>query len=409
MGLLDFLFGNKKEKERIEKERQAEQERQRIANEKRIAEEREARLAANKKKEEERLARLKAQKEAEEKAKSENLSFNICGKEIVLDPENLKVDQEALEAYEKHDYSTAVSKYSSLIEKNSEDFQYYKFRGTVYEDMGNDSLAFKDFTKAVELCPTDAVALYRLAMAYHRKNDMETAIKYLEKAYNYSPTYDNLMGNVFNNILFVHKRVIACNLANFLTQSNRIEEGLKLLDEVISHCPDYSFPHFVKAITLANKGELKAAASCAKKASELGHSQASALLTQINAMLAKANSSTDKYTEMVNNATFNPFNITTDPAFRNPNKLPDLTSVFMNELSRSFSMLKDHMDEKSILSSYIFNMAESYYKNAGYIPKDTLDEIIASVYSAYNNISYYNSSITLDDIKYKVYFSLLNR
>lgn len=70
MGLLDFLFGEKKEKERLERERQEEQERLRLAEEQRIAEERERRLAENKRKEEERLARIKAEKEEIERQNS---------------------------------------------------------------------------------------------------------------------------------------------------------------------------------------------------------------------------------------------------------------------------------------------------------------------------------------------------
>ena len=65
MGLLDILFGTKAEKERLRKEHEADQERLRLAQEKRIVDEREARLATNKKKEEERLARLKSQQEAD--------------------------------------------------------------------------------------------------------------------------------------------------------------------------------------------------------------------------------------------------------------------------------------------------------------------------------------------------------
>lgn len=68
MGLLDFLFGNKKEKERIERERQEEQDRQRKAEEARIAREREARLVENRRKEEERLAKLEAEKNARQNA-----------------------------------------------------------------------------------------------------------------------------------------------------------------------------------------------------------------------------------------------------------------------------------------------------------------------------------------------------
>lgn len=63
MGLLDFLFGNKKEKERIERERQEEQDHQPKAEEARIAREREARLVENRRKEAERQARLRAQAE----------------------------------------------------------------------------------------------------------------------------------------------------------------------------------------------------------------------------------------------------------------------------------------------------------------------------------------------------------
>ena len=63
MGFFDFIFGNKKEKERLERERLAEQERQRKAEEARIAKEREARLAENRRKEAERQARMTAQAE----------------------------------------------------------------------------------------------------------------------------------------------------------------------------------------------------------------------------------------------------------------------------------------------------------------------------------------------------------
>ena len=60
MGLLDFLFGNKKEQERIRKERLAEQERIKAAEEARIATERKKRLEENRKKREEERDRRKA-------------------------------------------------------------------------------------------------------------------------------------------------------------------------------------------------------------------------------------------------------------------------------------------------------------------------------------------------------------
>ena len=60
MGIFDILFGNKKEKERLQKERLAEQERQRQAEERKIAEEREKRLSENRRKEAERKAKIEA-------------------------------------------------------------------------------------------------------------------------------------------------------------------------------------------------------------------------------------------------------------------------------------------------------------------------------------------------------------
>ena len=112
---------------------------------------------------------------------------------------------------------------------------------------------------------------------------------------------------------------------------------------------------------------------------------------------------------MVDKASFNPFNITTDKALQNTTPLPDYRNVFARELTNLFSTLNGHMSEDAVVTSYIFNLAESYYNNAGYIPKNSLDDIIESVYSAYQNTSYYNPSISLNDVKYKVYFSLLNR
>lgn len=74
MGIFDFLFENKRKKERIEKERLAEQERIRLAREKEIAEEREKRLAENRRKEE--LAKLQAEQQAQS-------LFSVSIKEII--------------------------------------------------------------------------------------------------------------------------------------------------------------------------------------------------------------------------------------------------------------------------------------------------------------------------------------
>lgn len=295
-----------------------------------------------------------------------------------------------------------------MIKRNPTSFQYYKFRGTVYEDKGNDVLAKADFVRAVELCDTDSTALFRLGMVYQRGGDLQSAIKYLEMANSRIDTYDKLMGDTYNNILFVHKRVIAANLANFLSQVNRINEALRILDEVIINCTDYAYPYFVKSIILANKKEYADALALAEKARSLGHAQANALISQLKTKIS-VTGTPDRYSKMVECATFNPFNITTNPSLQNTNPLPDLTEVFQRELSNSFRMLRGRMDDLTIVSSYIFNLAESYYNNAGYIPKNTLDEIIESVYKALKQTQYSDAVSNIEDLKYKLYYSLLNR
>lgn len=69
MGLLDFLFGNKKEKERLERERLAEQERQRKAEE--------ARLAESRRKEAERRARIEEERRREETKRQSSRTLSI--------------------------------------------------------------------------------------------------------------------------------------------------------------------------------------------------------------------------------------------------------------------------------------------------------------------------------------------
>ena len=205
--------------------------------------------------------------------------------------DNAAICMQAEAAYERKNYQEALKLYNQVIESDPSSHQYYQFRGTVYEDMGNDALAKKDFEKSIELNPQNTTSLYRLAMVYHRRNDLNTAIKYLRRAYNILSENDNELGKGFfykdspigsyNNILTVHKRVIAFNLANFLVQTNQIDEGLVLLDELIQYCPDYSYPYFVKSIVCVQQSRAQEALKLARKAAELGHPQAPALLATL--------------------------------------------------------------------------------------------------------------------------------
>jgi len=58
---------------------------------------------------------------------------------------------------------------------------------------------------------------------------------------------------------------------------------------------------------------------------------------------------------------------------------------------------------------YAFNLVESYYKNAGYVPKTSLDQILEQVFDAMQRTGFKNAFATLDDFKYNCYYGYLNK
>lgn len=339
------------------------------------------------------------------------------GKSININ--DLRTSQDALIAYESKNYAKALDIYTKLINANPNAHQYYQFRGTVYEDMGDDAKAQLDFEKSIALDPENTTSLYRLAMVYHRKGDLDTAIVYLKKAYDLLSEYDgvlgkefsyqDLMGNSYNNILMVHKRVIAFNLALFLVQTNKIEEGMVLLDELIQHCPTYSYPYYVKALVYEENQKINDALELAQKAAEFGHPQAQSLIDRLHMKDFQHLSNGDKYVMMIKSASSNPFNISCDPALQNPQPLPDLTVHFVNDLNiivSSVSHKSNEALEKNALS-YVCDLIDSYYKNAGYVPKNTLDQVLLQVYEAIRQTVFSNVFKCFDDFKIKCYLKLL--
>lgn len=124
----------------------------------------------------------------------------------------------------------------------------------------------------------------------------------------------------------------------------------------------------------------------------------------------KEEESKDRYAEMIEKSTFNPFNLTTEPQFQNPNRLPNLRPVFIRELTSMLnnSMLRSIQSDQEIVKSYVFNLVESYYNNAGYVPKNTLDEILSEVYMALKEMNRESIFPSLDTLKYQMYFCFLN-
>lgn len=357
------------------------------------------------------------------KEAGESFSFTLNGRTTNVSVENAKISQQALSAYENKDYKTALELYNKLIEIEPSAHQYYQFRGTVYEDMGKDLVAQKNFEKSVELNPENSTSLYRLAMVYHRKNDIDKAIEYLRKAYavisknddklGIAFGYKDVMGISYNNILMVHRRVIVYNLANFLLQKNQIDEGMLLLDELIKYCPTYAYPYYSKALYYCQNNQVTEALPYAQKAAQYGHPKAQSLILLIKQMGNQQSNTEDRYTKMIKNASINPFNITCDPNLQNRQALPNLTSVFEKELNNLYNKLSvmDNISKDMLVqmsSGYAFNLVESYYNNAGYVPKNSLDQILEQVYKAMQRTGFRTAFASIDDFKYYCYYGYLN-
>lgn len=210
--------------------------------------------------------------------------FILGGKKSTdMNVEALGFSQYGLKNYKQQNYVDAIADFTKAVNAQPTNQNFYIWRGTAYEDMGNDSEAAKNFTKALQLSPEDYLAAFRLGMVYFRKQQFENAVNYLKVAFDNYP--DLLLSQHIqlgsNNILFVHKKIIAGNLGNFLVQLSRYEEGIKYLSEAIKIDPQYPNPIFAKGFALVQMGKPKEGILYIKKAAELGFPQAGMMLNQM--------------------------------------------------------------------------------------------------------------------------------
>lgn len=222
--------------------------------------------------------------------KKEPKKVNILGKEYEVNPEAMISSQQGLEMYSRQDYRGAVNAFSEAINVMPKNQNFYIMRGTTYEDMGDDLFAERDFRKALELEPTGYVAAYRLGMVYFRKKDFNSAVEWLTKSFNNALDVNlDHVGLGKNNIIYVAKKVVACNLGNFLTQMKRFDEGIKYLDFAINDDPNYPNPYLPKGIALIQMGRADEGMKYLQKADELGVPQAKFAMQFARQLIAEGN------------------------------------------------------------------------------------------------------------------------
>jgi len=199
-----------------------------------------------------------------------------------FDPNAEYFFQQGIDKCIASDYSGAIIEFSKAIKAQPTNQNFYRTRGYVYEDLGNDIEAEKDFRKTLKLVPNDYVAAYRLGMVYFRKKDFDNAIKWLKLSYENAPDGDfEYLNFGKNNHQFVAKKIIAGNLGNFLTQVKKYEESLKYLDEAIELDPNYPNPYFAKGFALSEIGKVKEAIPYLEKAEKLGLGQATLMIQML--------------------------------------------------------------------------------------------------------------------------------
>lgn len=200
-----------------------------------------------------------------------NKSTNNSKTDFDSTVQSLQLSDLAIDMYNKRDFNKSILYLSQAIDIDSDNPMLFIMRGTVYEDLSDDSLAKLDFDKAYKFSPDNYLVLYRLGMFYFRKQNFHEAVKYLKLSYKNCVEFNGLGSN---NLLYVEKKIICANLGNFLIQLNQIEEAFRYLDEAIALDKNYPNPYMSKGMALIQLGAHNEGIQHLKIAANLGNPQA---------------------------------------------------------------------------------------------------------------------------------------
>ena len=117
----------------------------------------------------------------------------------------------------------------------------------------------------------------------------------------------------------------------------------------------------------------------------------------------------DAFTEMVEKAVYNPFGITAEPTLQKFPPLPDLQMTFKAEMVSLYETtdLKE-LGHIQFFILYVYGLVKSYYENAGFVPKNTVDAMIEQCHEAIKETLYGWYIPSLDEMKYKIYHTLFS-
>jgi len=216
--------------------------------------------------------------------------INIFGEEFYLDKEEYVFFQLENDKYQNGDFYGAINEFTKAINITPTNQNLYIYRGTTYLDLNDNLNAEKDFKKALEIMPNEFVAAYRLGMIFFGKQNFKEAIKWLKISYDNSVDGDlDHMGIDKTSFFFVHKKLIAANLGNFFVQINNLIEGFKYLDIAIEIDPSYPNPYMTKGTVYAQIGKPEEGIPYLRKAKELGDPNADMVLQMVYQLIEESN------------------------------------------------------------------------------------------------------------------------
>jgi len=332
-------------------------------------------------------------------------------KTISTDPQMLNFQQQAINLYENEDYQGALDYATKAIQREPSNYYNYSLRASIKENMGDVDGALDDLKKSLYYGKDWYATYHSIATLYIRKQEPSMGLKAISIAFKLKESNKDLEQSIPSVtpggvVLRVELYVMYANRANAEFQLKQYESAKRDVEQSLRINPDYARAYFLKGLIYIAMNEQESGIRFLNIAAEKGDPFALSMLAQIG-----QSENSDKYSQMIDNANFNPFKLTTEPRLQVTQGFPDLVNVFRSELQNSAhdTILRQRQDDKTIVKVYVFGLIESYYQNAGYVPKNALDQIIEQVYKAMQYTDFAYAFHSFDNFKYEIYYSFLNK
>jgi tetratricopeptide (TPR) repeat protein len=156
-------------------------------------------------------------------------------------------------AFNSGDFGQAISDFTKAIEINPSNLLAYGSRGSAYYFKNEFNQAIADFNKVIALKPDTAKGYYCRGLAYAKKGDNEKALDDFNKAIELNPRYNEAYGD--RGLLYYLR--------------NDFDQAIKDFSKVIEIIPNADRAYYARGVAYAKKNDLGQAISDFTKAIEI--------------------------------------------------------------------------------------------------------------------------------------------